>query len=240
MSLQLSFSWSLIPGPAILSIFLWDFLWEGNTLQQNRDSWLWVSLVLQPRAILGPLSTLSHRREELYGITILWKGWSRQSPFTFKNVAKKLLYDDLYVCLLMFWQWLSGSACISHHSPRAGELPVPVHHTAHVSLLAATTAIPLFALQGAVSAVLSSVRKVVSVWKELPCNPSCSWRCCQPKSDQHIRVMQTSTPPNYAEPQGQGNDASLSPMFHGKTVAYAATKSSLAVRQTAWPHLQLL
>lgn len=94
---------------------------------------------------------------------------------------------------------------------RAGESPESVHHTAHTSLSAATTAIPLFALKVTVSAGLSSVGRTASVWEKLPCNPSYSWRHCQPKSDQYIGVMQTSTPPNYSEPQGQGSDASLQP-----------------------------
>lgn len=57
---------------------------------------------------------------------------------------------------------------------RTGESLVSVHHTARASLLAATTAIPLFALEVAVSAALSSVRQVASVWKKLPCNSSYS------------------------------------------------------------------
>ena len=48
-------------------------------------------------------------------------------------------------------------------------------------------------------------------WRKTPCNASCSWRDCQPKSDQHIRLMQTSTPPNYLEPEVLETDAPLKP-----------------------------
>lgn len=48
-------------------------------------------------------------------------------------------------------------------------------------------------------------------WGKNPCNASYSWRHCQPKSDQHIRVTQVSTPANYSEPQGQGSDTPLKP-----------------------------
>lgn len=93
-------------------------------------------------------------------------------------MAKILLYQELSV---LSSHVLAVAVRASLHGPlqpqrdgRAEESPVSVHHAAHASPLAATTAVPLFTLEVAVSAVLCSVRRVASVGEKAPCSPSYS------------------------------------------------------------------
>lgn len=102
----------------------------------------------------------------------------KAGAFKFKIIAKILLHEELSV---LSAHVLAVAVRVSlQQTPqpqtdgRPGGSPVSVHHTAHAFLLAATTVAPLFALEVVVSAVLSSVRKVASVWQKLPCNPSYS------------------------------------------------------------------
>lgn len=119
---------------------------------------------------------------------------------------------------------------------RAGESPESVHHTAHTSLSAATTAIPLFALEVTVSAA----EELLQCGKNSHAILHVAEDTVSPKvistlEKCRLPLLQTTRSPRVREVM-----LHCSPVLHGKTVANAATKRNLAVRQTAWPHHQLL